>query len=68
MSSLKDLSDCPKCWWLNNDEYLTFEEAIWHYRLGKGQPVDVRLDKLDLSSVRVSDYYFGIKTKNQDQQ
>jgi len=49
-------TDCSKCWWLNNDEYLTFEEAIWHYRLGKGEPVDIRLNKLDLSNVKSSDF------------
>ena len=51
-----DYDNCPRCWWLNDDEYLTPDEAIWHYRLGNGEPVSVRLNKLDLSKVRVRDF------------
>ncbi|MFA7615621.1 MAG: hypothetical protein WCY16_03460, partial [Weeksellaceae bacterium] len=29
-AAIGNKNPCPKCWWLNNDEYLTFEEAIWH--------------------------------------
>jgi len=47
---------CERCWWLDNDEYLTFEEAIWHYRLGNGEPVNVKLSKMDLSILKVSDF------------
>jgi len=57
-------NNCPECWWLQNNEYLTFEEAIWHYRLGKGKPVYVRLNKLDLSKVRVKDF-IGAKYSHQ---
>src|SRR5690554_327045 len=31
----------------------TFNDAIWHYRLGGGMPVDVRLNQIDLSKIRV---------------
>ena len=51
-----NITDCPKCWWLNNDDYLTPEEAIWHYRMGEGKPVNVQLSKLNLSKIRVSDF------------
>ena len=34
----------------------TFEDAIWHYRLGKGAPIDVNLSSLDLSGVRKDDF------------
>src|SRR5690554_4191195 len=32
-----NIDNCPRCWWLNDDEYLTPDEAIWHYRLGNGE-------------------------------
>lgn len=34
----------------------TFEDAVWHYRLGKGASIDVNLSSLDLSRVRVNDF------------
>lgn len=38
---------------LNN---FSFDDAIWHYRLGNGAPVNINLSSLDFSSVKVSDF------------
>ena len=35
---------------------LSFEDAIWHYRMGQGQPVNVYLNTLDFSKVSVRDF------------
>lgn len=34
----------------------SFGDAIWHYRLGNGAPVNVNLSSLDFSKVKVSDF------------
>jgi hypothetical protein len=43
-------------WDLDNDGKMSFGEADGWYKWGKGQPVHARLDKIDLSSVSVSDF------------
>ncbi|MFA5621070.1 MAG: hypothetical protein WDA08_12270, partial [Weeksellaceae bacterium] len=54
-SASKD-SESSNNFWMNDDEYLTFEEAFYNWRFGKGQPANVRLSNLDLSKVRVRDF------------
>ncbi|SHJ52642.1 RHS repeat domain-containing protein [Aequorivita viscosa] len=34
----------------------TFDDAVWHYRLGGGMPVDVNTNSLDFSSLSVKDF------------
>jgi hypothetical protein len=43
----------------NGDGYLTLGEAKWQWENGKGAPVTVDADKLDLSALRVSDFPRG---------
>lgn len=43
-------------WDLDRDGKLSFGEADGWYKWGKGQPVHVRLDNIDLSSVSLSDF------------
>jgi hypothetical protein len=49
-------------WRPDTDGKLTFEEAIWWYRLGKGQPVYVNLNSLDLTGIRASSFKGGVNS------
>jgi RHS repeat-associated protein len=41
---------------------LTLNDAIWWYKLGKGQPLVVDLNNLDLSGIRASDFKGGVNS------
>jgi hypothetical protein len=54
--------DSPYQNWFENEgkhkyyNNFTFEDAIWHYRLGNGQPVDININQLNLSNVTVRSF------------
>jgi hypothetical protein len=49
-------------WRPDADGKLTFEEAIWWYRLGKGQPLYVDLNSIDLGGARASSFEGGVNS------
>ncbi len=50
-------------WRPDDDGKLTFEEAVWWYRLGQGEALKINLKSLDLSGISASDFKGGVNSK-----